>query len=375
MGVGRTSGCKQTILRLEALEARDVPSTTPIVLQVHQGVPHAKYQTIQAAVNAAKPGEEIEVFSGIYREAVTVTKANLTIQGAPGARVTIQNPGLLLNGITVEGTKGGTLSGFKLANVTVKGFLNNGIYLVGVTNFELSHVMTANNADDGVYPVLSANGSIHDSRAAGSNDSGICVSQSHDIYMNNNVVYNNTNGIEIENSTRVTTSNSTVFDNTVGILVDQMPGAVVALAGHAPVLTSSANVLQDNQVYANNRPNSASAGDLVSAEPSGGGIVIIGGNNTLVQSNNVFANGYGGIVVMSGRDMMRLAPPGTPAYSKTDNSLVRNTTIENNTLTLNGFAAAPPGLPPSADLIWTGTGTNNHWKKNIYDTNSPGKLP
>ncbi len=261
---------KTVSLRLEVLEGREVPSTTPIVqaaaanvapvLQVHQGVATAKYQTIQAAVNAAKAGDVIEVFSGTYREAVSITKANLTIEAAPNATVTIQNPGQLQNGITVQSTaKNGTIAGFTLKNVTVKGFLNVGVYLMGATSFQISNVVATNNLVNGIFVVLSSQGSILNSTAFGSNNGGIDVVQSNNIFLTNEVVYSNTNGIEITNSSQVTTANSTAFDNTVGIVVDQLPGAVVAIPGYTPVLTSSGNVVQLNKIFANNRSNSASA--------------------------------------------------------------------------------------------------------------------
>ena len=39
------------------------------------------YPTIQAAVNAAKPGSLVLVSPGVYKEAVTVTTANIVIRG------------------------------------------------------------------------------------------------------------------------------------------------------------------------------------------------------------------------------------------------------------------------------------------------------
>src|SRR5947209_3964693 len=82
-------------LGIETLEERVVLNAAlpHHVLEVHQGDTHARYQTIQSAVNAAQPGDEVRIFSGTYREAVTVSRANLTIDGAPGAKVTILNPG------------------------------------------------------------------------------------------------------------------------------------------------------------------------------------------------------------------------------------------------------------------------------------------
>jgi parallel beta-helix repeat protein len=380
MTAPNTGKSRSRCLRLELLEGREVPSTTvhaPMhrVLEVHQANPHATYQTIQSAVNAANPGDEIRIFSGTYSEAVTVKTANLKIDAASGATVIIQNPGKADNGIAVHSATGGRLTGFTLAGVKIEGFQENGVYLIGVDHFEISHVVTANDAGYGIYPVLSSHGSIHDSRAYGSNDSGIYVGQSHDVTINNNVAYDNVNGIEIENSTRVSASNNTAFDNTVGILVDQLPGAIVAIGYYSPVENSSYNVVQYNHVFANNRPNSAPSDDIASAEPSGAGIVIIGGDHTRVQGNSIFANGYVGIALLSGPDLLLLAPPGTPNYSPGIDSLPESTLIQKNILSLNGFVNPPAGYPHPADLIWTYSGKNNHWRHNLYDTSTPGTLP
>jgi parallel beta-helix repeat protein len=366
--------------RLEALEAREVPSANfhapaSHVLEVHQGDPHATFQTIQAAVNAANPGDEVRIFSGTYSEAVSVTTSNLKIDAAPGAKVIIQNPGKADNGISVESNSWGTLTGFTLANVKIVGFLQNGVYLIGVDHFDIGHVVAVNNAGYGIYPVLSSHGSIHDCRAYGSNDSGIYIGQSHDVVLNNNVAYNNVNGIEIENSTRVTASNNIAFGNTVGILVDQLPGALVAIYGYTPVQNSSYNVIQSNRVFDNNRPNSAPSDDVSSAEPSGAGIVLIGGDHTMVRSNQVFANGYVGIALMGGPDLLLLAPPGTPDYSPGVDSLPESTTIQKNILWLNGYVDAPSGYPQPADLLWTYSGKNNHWRNNQFTTSTPAGLP
>jgi parallel beta-helix repeat protein len=369
------------LIRLETLEGREVPSITPVaasahrILAVQQNNPHARFHTIQAAVNAARPGDEIRIYSGTYREAVTVTKNNLTIDAAPGSRVTIQNPGQMTNGITVDPANGTPLTDFTLSGVTVKGFSGSGVLLFDVSYFEISHVVAANNMVHGILAVLSSHGLIHDSTAYGSDNTGIEVSQSHDVLLSNDTVHENTNGIEVLNCTRVTTSNCSAFDNTVGILLDQLPGAAVAMPGHKPVQTSTYNVVENNSVYANNLPNAATSTMLPSADPPGAGIVIVGGNHTLVENNQVYSNGYGGIVLISGADWLRQAPVGTSGYSRLINSRPMNTLIANNNLWFNGFLSGAVGWPHPADFVWTRVGKNDFWTKNIFTTSSPGILP
>jgi parallel beta-helix repeat protein len=343
--------------RVEALESRDVPST---LLEVRPGDPSA-FQTIQSAVNAARPGDRIEVFSGTYDEAVNISTPGLILFGAPGASVVIENPGGAMNGITVQAASGAKLAGFTLANVTVRGFAGDGVSLDNVSGFTLSHVTAQGNGDYGLFPVLSANGVIIACAASGSNDTGIYVGQSSHVVVRNSVAFDNVNGIEIENCTGVQAVGNRVFGNTVGILEDLLPGLTVE--------TAVGNVIRGNVVTANNRPNTAPPGDPAALEPPGTGIAIVGGTGTLVQGNTVTGNAFAGIAVLSGADLLGPYPAGLDPNPE-------NTLVEGNVALGNGFLTqVPPGFPQPADLLWDGNGRNNHWRSNVFGTSTPGKLP
>jgi parallel beta-helix repeat protein len=358
------------------MESREVLSgvtgpAPPHVLEVHQGDPHASYQTIQAAVDAAHPGDTIKIFGGTYKEAVTVSTPGLTLKAAPGNAVQIQNPGGAENGVTVQGAGGAPLVGFTLADVTVRGFASDGVFLSGVTNFLISHVSAQDNAEYGIFPVLSANGLITASSASGSNDTGIYVGQSSHVTVLGNVASNNVNGIEIENCVGVRALANVVFDNTVGILEDLLPGFPL------PFEVASDNVIAGNLVFHNNRPNTAPSDDIASVETPGTGIALVGGNRTLVQDNLVVGNAFAGIAVLSGKDLLTIAPPGTPPYPSGVDPNPDNTLVQQNTVVGNGFFAGPlpSEFPHPADLVWTGSGANNHWRFNVFLTSTPGHLP
>src|SRR6266508_5669946 len=70
--------------------------------------------TIQAAVDAANPGDTVRVPPGIYRENVLVAKDNITIKGQSGA--VLDGTGLPDNsGITVRSSSpSARVSGFRL---------------------------------------------------------------------------------------------------------------------------------------------------------------------------------------------------------------------------------------------------------------------
>ncbi len=364
--------------RLEALEQRQVLSGDlgDHVLEVHQDQPSAQYQTIQSAVDAAAPGDEIRVFSGVYQEAVTVTTPGLTIEGAPRANVVLEGGGQAMNGITVQGAPGATLDGFVLKNVTVQDFACNGVFLIGVMHFALKNITAVNNGEYGLYPVRSAHGSISGCLARGSNDSGIYIGQSSDVSVTNNSAFDNVNGIEVENCTNVRTTYNKVSGNTVGILMDLSPPSVVQVLGYAPVEVSSNNLVAHNVVVANNRPNTAPSGDIAAVEPPGTGIALVGGHHNVLRDNVVVGNAFAGIALLSGNDLLALAP-GTPGYPPDVAVDPTDTRIAYNFVVGNGFYTGmlPSGFPTPADLVWTRTGLNNHWVHNTFVTSDPTNLP
>jgi parallel beta-helix repeat protein len=351
--------------QLEILETRNLLSGLlpgSHLLEVHQGDPSAQYQTIQAAVNAAQPGDEVRVFSGTYNESVEVTTPGLTIDAAPGTRVVIQGTGSGA-GVTVSGPASKPLDGFALANVTVRGF-EDGVLLNEVQHFNLLGITCRDDSDYGLFPAFSAHGVIAGSSASGSNDTGIYVGQSSDVLVNGNVAFNNVNGIEIENCSNVRVAHNLVYGNTVGILVDLLPGDVIEASSH--------NVVEANAVLGNNRKNTATD-PLAALEPQGVGIAVLGGDHTLVRDNLVTGNAYVGIAVLSGNDLL---PPGS--YPPGVNPDPTYTLVVGNVVVGNGFLPlnqVPPGFPPPSDLIWTGTGTNNHWQDDVFSSSFPNSLP
>jgi parallel beta-helix repeat protein len=351
---------------VEPLEGRDLPSTgAPIVVRPGPGDP------LQAAITRAAPGSTILIEPGTYHEAVTVDKAGIQLIGLPGG-VVIENPlpGANADGISV--TPNGR--GFVLSNVTVRDFDDSGVLLSGVDGFRLSHVTAVNNHEYGLFPVLSAHGVIEFSSASGSHDTGVYVGESTDVTVRYNTAHDNVNGFEIENSTGVQAYGNLAYGNTVGIFVDLLPPAVEGIT----VTTSSHNTVEANVVVANNLANDASPGDPAAAEPSGVGILLVGGDHTTVKGNLVTGNDVGGIVLLSGLDLEVLGalPAGSYAQAGLDPN-PEHTLIAYNIVLGNGLHPSDPSQP-HADLIASPdalTGVGNHWEGNIFRTSFPGQLP
>ncbi len=78
------------------------------------------FATIQAAVDAAGPGDVIHVTKGTYNENVVVTTSDLRLHASAGA--VLDGTGLTGNGIHVLGTVGAPVTGVEVAGFEVRNF-------------------------------------------------------------------------------------------------------------------------------------------------------------------------------------------------------------------------------------------------------------
>jgi parallel beta-helix repeat protein len=315
--------------------------------------------SIQAAIDAAAPGAVIKISPGTYHEALTVAKPRITLIGL--GSVVIENPGDAEDGITV----GDAGDGFVLANVTVRGFEENGVLLNHVDGFLLSHVRAEDNGEYGLFPVFSSHGAIVNCAASGHRDTGIYVGQSEFVSLLGNVTSGNVNGLEIENSSHILASSNNTFDNVAGILVVLLPGLTVK--------TSADILVAGNRVHDNNHVNFATPGEIESFVPSGSGILVVGTDRTAVTSNVVTGNQFTGIAVGSTLLLGALAglPPEAFADIEPNPDGAR---IVGNIATGNGGASPIPFLP-AVDLLWDGSGVGNCWQGNRFATSVPDPLP
>jgi hypothetical protein len=88
----------------------------------------------------------------------------------------------------------------------------------------------------------------------------------------------------------------------------------------------------------------------------------------VVIGNDLFGIGVGSTLSLG--QVAGLPPEAFNSIEPNSNGAV----VRNNLVVLNGRGAANP-LFPSADLVWDGTGTNNHWRDNVFFTSVPRPLP
>lgn len=321
--------------------------------------------SIQAALDAAAPGDRIVVEPGVYREALRIDKPGIRLVGATGPggpngdAVVLEDPGEEEDGITV------TSDGVEIRNLTVRGFEENGILLTGVDGFRLVDIVAEDDGEYGLFPVHSRHGTILRCTASGHTDTGIYIGQSEDVRILDSEAFGNVNGFEIENASHIVARANRSHGNTAGFLVVLLPGL--------DVKTASDIVLSGNTVTANNHPNFADPEEIEAAVPAGSGILVVGTDATTVEGNHVTGHDFVGVGVASTAVLATLA--GVPPAAidvEPDPDGVR---IRGNTVTGNG-ANAPPGFPfPGVDLLWDGSGTDDCWIGNHYGTSFPPRLP
>jgi hypothetical protein len=130
------------------------------------------YPTIQAAVDAADPGDLVLLERGIYREAVDVGTPGVTIRGVDRNEVVIDGEFERVNGIQALFT-----DGVVVENLTTMNHTNNGVFWSGVRGYRASYVTAVNNGDYGIYAFDSGDGLFEHSYASGSPDASYYIGQ------------------------------------------------------------------------------------------------------------------------------------------------------------------------------------------------------
>ena len=192
----------------------------------------ADFTSIQAAINAAHPGDKIIVKPGIYEENITINK-NITlvsesedpsdtiVQGVDGSEDVFS---VWTNGVSI---KGFSIQGAKYA----------GIHLFGVTDCNITNNELANNAC-GIDLYMFSSGNMLENNTIFDSVTGISLGDSWYNFLNNNSISNCSSGISLFDSPNNTLQNNLISKNSEGI----------ALTGESNSNTLTNNTINSNEI-------------------------------------------------------------------------------------------------------------------------------
>ncbi|MET9612024.1 right-handed parallel beta-helix repeat-containing protein [Kitasatospora indigofera] len=250
-------------------------------------------ESIQQAVDAARPGDTVQLLPGTYRGSVRVTTSGLTLRGAGPNTVITPDPadtGVCAtagHGICVAGAEGARLTGVRVELLTVSGFRKNGLNASETDGMTVRGVRALGNGQQGISQEKSVRGSFTGNEAADNGQSGIFLANTVDneggaidtegAVISRNMLSGNRIGVTIRRARNLSIDRNIVHGNCGGVFVVGDEG--VPRAG---ALTVSRNTVTENNKYCPPNPRL----DAI----QGTGILLTGAEDTLVTGNTVRDN-------------------------------------------------------------------------------------
>ena len=266
----------------------ETPATeaTPDWSGVTRNVPD-QYPTIQAAVDAAIPGDLILIQPGVYREEVAVTTDSLTLRGVDRNAVILDGEFTRGNGITV------TADGVAIENMTARSYTVNGFFWTGVTGYRGSYLTAIDNWVYGIYAFDSIDGLFEHSYASGSWDSGFYVGQCDPCNAVVTDVVSEFNGLGYSgtnSSGHMYIVNSEWRNNVAGIVPNTLDSELLPPSHDVTVA--------GNYIHTNGEVGRAPTG-TAPWSAYGNGVVLAGSVNSVVRNNLMINNRTGGVQVVT----------------------------------------------------------------------------
>jgi parallel beta-helix repeat protein len=321
--------------------------------------------TIQAAVDAASPGDTIVVPPGVYHEGVVVAKSGLTIRGTVFAVIDASGHDY---GIQVgTGASGAppvfagcpdlSIHGFALDGLTVRDADDTGVFLRGVDGFRLTGTHYQDNEEYGAFPRCSRNGLIARNTGGGGEDATIYVGVDDNVTVAGNILTKGEIGIELENTRNSVVRGNVLTANVAGILAVVLPGL--------PTTSLDRALIVGNTIFMNNLPNPfppsppAPFTDDLQLLPSGTGILNIGGDEVVIRHNWITGNDTVGIALLDN-------PFG---FGSPDDNQVRE-----NVVVHNGLSPDPRAGGQAGDILYDGSGSGTCFANNVFQTDFPAGI-
>lgn len=289
-------------------------------------------QSVQAALDAAQPGDTVSLLPGTYRESIKITMPGVTLRGAATDKVVIAAPSATADtGISVAGVAGNRLTGVTVESLTVSGFAKYGIGATETDGMTVEGVLAENNGQYGIGQQKSVRAHLVGNVTRGNGEAGLFVANTVTeeggaldtlgTEISGNVTAGNKTGIVLRRVRDTTVESNAVNGNCAGMFVigdENLPRA-----GH---LTVRGNVVTANTRYC------AATARLPFVQ--GAGIVLTGVEATVVEDNTVTGNT--GSSAMSGGVVFFHSFVSVP---NTDNTVRDNVLLSNGPADVAGWDA------------------------------------
>jgi hypothetical protein len=382
------------------LVAVATPAHAAVQVVTKAAVPYAHFTTIQAAVNAAAPGDWVLIDVGVYPEPVYVTTPNLHIRGMDRNGVIVDGQHQAGNGIEVWKADGVWIENLTVRNFdrpTLDGEDGNEIWWnggdgsgqIGLQGWYGRYLTTYSDgllAGYGIFTSNAVSGFWDNIYASGFNDSGIYLGACRDCKakIRNALIENNALGYSGTNSGgHIIIEKSTFRNNSSGIGPnslnndDQPPpqdGACNAGLNDSstPAFLGTrvkrCTIIRKN-VIENNGNLTTPANSTTASIPWGNGIILIGTYADLVKNNTIRNNPSVGLLGLENPDPFP-PTPSTVFFQLSGNRISGNTFEGNGT----------PGDPSSTDITLAGgifgaqQSVNNCVSGNSLSTSSPPNI-
>ncbi len=316
-------------------------------------------QSIQAAVDAAKPGTKIYVV-GKHQENVAITTDGISLIGVHAVLTPAEtptqnacfdpsNPGDV-NGICVlgdvdfaTGTVNREVKNVTVTGFTIEGFSDSGIVAFGAHNATFAWNVADDNDEYGITAFSSTGTHMLFNKVSGGGEAGLYIGDSPNAGAKvfGNVSFDNLFGILVRDAEHGTVAHNSFYGNCVGVLV------LADAPGPAGFFRIKGNSIKNNT-------KACPAGEDNDVPLSGIGIALAGANDVKIKGNLIAGNVPSGDTAFSGGVVVVTGDLGT---APTNNAVKRNVFKKNST-----------------DIVWDGTGTGNVFKKNLCSTSTPSGL-